>query len=446
MNENRPKGNQKHIDLSGRIRIEQGLNDGESFRSIAKDLNKDPSTISKEVRRHSILKERNPEAFAPIPCANNYDSKAPRKNICTAMHMCGDEKCSRMCVSCNKFKCGKDCSYYKPRECEKLAKPPYVCNGCGKRASCMMDRKIYSSKYAQDTYENLRTTSREGINQTPESIQKLDNLLTPLIKKGQSIAHIYASHAEDIACSRRTIYTYIDSGVFEVRNMDLRRKVVYKPRKKKTATSIKDRAFRKDRGYKEFQEYVDKNKPAYIIEMDTVEGAKGTRACFLTMLFRNCNLMLMFLLKEQTQEEVNRVFDYLTEVLGIELFQKLFEVILTDNGHEFQDRWNLECDVNGEIRTRIYYCDPNRSNQKGALEKNHEYIRYVLPKGTSFEYLTEETTLLLLNHINSEKRDSLNGHSPYEVSRILLDNRLHEALGLIEIPADEVTLIPALIK
>ena len=121
-------------------------------------------------------------------------------------------------------------------------------------------------------------------------------------------------------------------------------------------------------------------------------------------------------------------------------------MILTDNGHEFQDRWNLECDVNGEIRTRIYYCDPNRSDQKGSLEKNHEYIRYVLPKGTSFEHLTEETTLLLLNHINSEKRDSLNGHSPYEVSRILLDNRLHEALGLIEIPADEVTLIPALIK
>jgi IS30 family transposase len=446
MNENRPKGNQKHIDLSGRIRIEQGLNDGESFRSIAKALNKDPSTISKEVRRHSILKERSPEAFAPIPCANNYDPKAPRKNICTVMHMCGNEKCSRMCVSCHKFKCGKECSFYKPRECEKLTKPPYVCNGCSRRGSCMMDRKIYSSKYAQDTYENLRTTSREGINQTPESIQKLDNLLTPLIKKGQSIAHIYASHAEDIACSRRTIYTYIDSGVFEVRNIDLRRKVVYKPRKKKTTTSIKDRAFRKERGYKEFQEYIDKNKPTYIVEMDTVEGAKGTKACFLTMLFRNCNLMLMFLLKEQTQEEVNRIFDYLTEVLGIELFQKLFGVILTDNGHEFQDRWNLECDVNGEIRTRIYYCDPNRSDQKGALEKNHEYIRYVLPKGTSFEHLNEETTLLLLNHINSEKRDSLNGHSPYEVSRILLDNKLHDALGLVEIPADEVTLIPALIK
>ena len=118
----------------------------------------------------------------------------------------------------------------------------------------------------------------------------------------------------------------------------------------------------------------------------------------------------------------------------------------TDNGHEFQDRQSLEYSKNGEVRTRIYYCDPNRSDQKGALEKNHEYIRYVLPKGTSFEKMTDKTTLLLLNHINSEKRDSLNGHSPYEVSRLLLDNRLHKALGLAEIPADEVTLIPALIK
>ena len=240
--------------------------------------------------------------------------------------------------------------------------------------------------------------------------------------------------------------SYIDRGVFQARNIDLRRKVVYKQRKRKTTTSLKDRSFRKGRGYKEFLEYIAANKSVYVVEMDTVEGAKGTSPCFLTMFFRNCSLMLMFLLEEQTQKEVTRIFDHLTELLGIELFQKLFEVILTDNGHEFQDRQSLEYSKNGEVRTRIYYCDPNRSDQKGALEKNHEYIRYVLPKGTSFEKMTDKTTLLLLNHINSEKRDSLNGHSPYEVSRLLLDNRLHKALGLAEIPADEVTLIPALIK
>ena len=367
-------------------------------------------------------------------------------NICNVMHMCGDNECRRKCVLCRKFRCSDVCKFYKPRECEKLNKPPYVCNGCSKKTNCMMDKKIYSSKYAQDSYETLRTTSREGINQTPESIQKLDILLSPLLKKGQSIAHIYASHADEIACSRRTIYSYIDRGVFQARNIDLRRKVVYKQRKRKTTTSLKDRSFRKGRSYKEFLEYIAANKSVYVVEMDTVEGAKGTSPCFLTMFFRNCSLMLMFLLEEQTQKEVTRIFDHLTELLGIELFQKLFEVILTDNGHEFQDRQSLEYSKNDEVRTRIYYCDPNRSDQKGALEKNHEYIRYVLPKGTSFEKMTDKTTLLLLNHINNEKRDSLNGHSPYEVSRLLLDNRLHKALGLAEIPADEVTLIPALIK
>ena len=318
MNTGRPKGNQKHLDLSARIIIEQHLNNGDSFRSIAIELNKDPSTISKEIRRHSIIRERSADAFAPIPCANNYDSSKPRTNICNVMHMCGDNECRRKCVLCRKFRCSDVCKFYKPRECEKLNKPPYVCNGCSKKTNCMMDKKIYSSKYAQDSYEALRTTSREGINQTPESIQKLDNLLSPLLKKGQSIAHIYASHADEIACSRRTIYSYIDRGVFQARNIDLRRKVVYKQRKRKTTTSLKDRSFRKDRSYKEFLEYIAANKSVYVVEMDTVEGAKGTSPCFLTMFFRNCSLMLMFLLEEQTQKEVTRIFDHLTELLGIE--------------------------------------------------------------------------------------------------------------------------------
>ena len=91
-----------------------------------------------------------------------------------------------------------------------------------------MDKKVYSSKYADDCYRELLISSREGINQTPESIQRINDILTPLVKKGQSIAHIYATHADELKCSRRTMYTYIDSGVFNVRNIDLWRKIKYK--------------------------------------------------------------------------------------------------------------------------------------------------------------------------------------------------------------------------
>ena len=150
--------------------------------------------------------------------------------------------------------------------------------------------------------------------------------------------------------------------------------------------------------------------------------------------------------KSQTQAEVSKVFNRLKQELGHELFKRLFEVILTDNGTEFQHREALENDENGKKLIDIYYCDPYRSNQKGALEKNHEYIRYVKPKGSSFADMTEDKTKLLMNHINSEKRDSLNQHSPFELSQLLLDNRLHEVIGLIRIEPDDVNLTPELLK
>lgn len=446
MNNYKAKGNHKHLTLSDRIKIEYGLNQGISFNAIAKELHKDPSTISKEVRLHSQIKER-PKSIQrfPVPCENNHDNAYPGISICDYHNVCG-EGCSCKCVNCRKYRCAEVCPHYTPRICTRLTSPPYVCNGCKKNGGCLLERKYYSSKYAQDEYERLLSEARAGINQTPEEIQNMNDIVSPLLKKGQSLAHIYATHAEELGCSRRTMYKYIAADVFDVCNLDLRRKVRYKKRKKRTQTSIKDRSYRIGHTYEDFCRYVEEKKPLYIVEMDTVEGAKGTKACFLTMLFRNCNLMLMFLLEEQSQEEVQRIFDYLNQALGIELFQKLFQVILTDNGHEFQNRLSLECDENGEIRTKIFYCDPRHSEQKGALEKNHEYIRYVIPKGKSLEFMDEAKTLLLLNHINSEKRDSLNGHSPYEVSRLLLDNRLHKALGLAEIPADDVTLNPSLLK
>ena len=182
------------------------------------------------------------------------------------------------------------------------------------------------------------------------------------------------------------------------------------------------------------------------VQMDTVKSSRDSHKTLLTMIFTEEKLFLAFLLNRCTKGAVRAVFNRLEKRIGTYEFTSVFKNVLTDRGSEFGDPEKLETGINGIQRNSIYYCDPNRSDQKGALEKNHEYIRYVLPKGTSFEKMTDKTTLLLLNHINSEKRDSLNGHSPYEVSRLLLDNRLHKALGLAEIPADEVTLIPALIK
>ncbi|WP_026478312.1 IS30 family transposase [Alkaliphilus transvaalensis] len=434
----KPRGNQKHLTLSQRIEIEKSLLAGDSFAAIARKIGKDPSTISKDIRRHSKIAERKNMDFAPIPCSNRRE--------CKLRYLC-DENCSNLCKMCkNKGpRCIDICPNYSPRTCEKLAKPPYVCNGCGKRINCLMEMHVYSAKYADDCYRELLVSSREGINQTPDTIMKMDALVSPLIKKGQSIAHIYINHAEEIGCSRRTLYNYIDQSVLTARNLDLRRRVKYKPRRSKTQASVKNRAYREGRNYDDFQKLIKSEPMTSVVEMDTVEGNKGGKV-LLTMMFRNCSLMLIFLLNSKIQSEVKRVFDQLTIALGKESFKKMFQVILTDGGPEFQSPSLLEYTDEGQQRTKIYYCDPYSSWQKGMIEKNHEYIRLVLKKGKSFDLLSQEAITLLQNHINSEARDSLNGCTPYKLSTLLLDQELHKYLKLIEIEPDEVTLKPELLK
>ena len=170
------------------------------------------------------------------------------------------------------------------------------------------------------------------------------------------------------------------------RNIDLPRKVKYKPRKKNSSNSRSNREYRNGKTYADFTKLLEENPNTQVIEMDTVEGQKGGKV-LLTMFFRNLTFMLAFLIDEKSQKCVNQVFNSLQDKLGIEVFQKLFTVILTDNGAEFQNPYELMCDENGEVRTNIYYCDSNCSWQKAMIEKNHEYIRYVVPKGRSFDNL-----------------------------------------------------------
>lgn len=200
------------------------------------------------------------------------------------------------------------------------------------------------------------------------------------------------------------------------------------------------------RNYGRFLDYINKNPDFPIVEMDTVIGTQTSEKVLLTLLFRSCNLMLIYLLDHKSQECVTNALNDLSDALGIELFQKLFPVILTDRGTEFLFPEALECDRNGEIKTKIFYCDPQASWQKPQIERNHEFIRFVLPKGHSFDYLCQDDINLLRDHINSYSRPQYNGSTPYQLSKLLIDNKLHDALKLTYIAPDDVMLKPALLK
>lgn len=428
------RGNQKHMTLEDRIYIQEALEKGMVFKDIAKFIRKDPSTISKEVKKHRMVKPRN--------TYGKYNSCRLRQN-CDRKDVCGKNgRCHKRCASCSQ--CNNNCTDYVQDVCTRLNRAPFVCNGCDKKVHCKLDKYFYRSITAYNHYRSSLSTSREGINLTPEALSELDSLVSPLILKGQSVAHIYVGHKDDIPCSSRTLYNYIDDCTLSVRNLDLPRRVKYKPRKNKK-TPKKDSALKEGRKYSDFLTFIEKNPEIPVVEMDTVEGIKGGKV-LLTLLFRSTKCMLLFLLPDKSQSSVLNVFEHLEESLGTLLFQKLFPVVLTDNGSEFINPILLETGRDSLLRTNIYYCDPNASYQKGALEKNHEYIRYVLPKGTSFDQLTQDGITLLMNHINSTARASLNGRTPFELASLLLDQMVIDVLGLQKIAHDDVFLKSSLLK
>ena len=281
----------------------------------------------------------------------------------------------------------------------------------------------------------------------------LDELITRLVRKGQPLTHIYAEHEKEMPVSLRSLYNYIDAGELTIRNIDLRRKTSYKQRrqnKKGFSEGFANQEYRQCRTYEDFELLMKFVNDDLIVEMDTVKGVREKGKRLLTMIFRKNSVMLLFLMPDGTAASVKRVFDYLESGLGLEVFQRLFPYILTDNGGEFKKVDQLELTETYEYRTHLYYCDPMASWQKPHIEKNHEYIRYAIPKKRSLNPYTQEDMTLLMNHINSTKRPGLGNKSPYELFLEDENNEdfmlLWQLLKMDLIPPDEVHLMPDLFK
>ena len=427
------------LNMSERIAIETGICRGESFKKIAKRISRHPTTVSHEIKANRTCIKGH------FYLGNNckFVKRCSRTGLCNSA-------CPYSCRSCKGHNCNEICNSYVSSECTRYLKPPYVCNNCPDKKLCCKTKYIYSAKYADAAVTRRRSESRIGIRITDEQFREMDELITKYVKKGQPLTHIYAEHEKELPVCLRSIYNYIDAGDMTIKNIDLRRKTGYRKRKGKKSQTGSLQAYREGRTYEEFQKNA-KHSLIYeyeSVEMDTVLGRKGSGKRLLTMIFRKNSVMLLFLLPDGTADSVKSVFNYLEFGLGIETFRRLFPVILTDNGSEFKRPIELEYNDDLMPRTSIYYCDPMASWQKSRIEKNHEFIRYVIPKGVSMNGFTDEDITLLMNHINSVKRPSLGNKAPYELIADD-DEDMHELMYLLEmdlIPADEVHLDPSLFK
>jgi IS30 family transposase len=308
-----------------------------------------------------------------------------------------------------------------------------------------LEKRIYSATHAQKEYEAVRSESRQGVQLTEEEALRLDSLISPLIIKGQSLHHICVSHADEIMVDERSLYNYVQSGIFAVKNLDMPRVVRFGKRRKKKDGFKVDKKCRIGRTYQDFLAFMEEHPGLSVVEMDSVEGKKGGKV-LLTLHFTVPQFMLAFIRDANTSQSVIDIFNRLYRELQPDPFRRLFQVVLPDNGSEFSNPSALETDPQGRRRTRVFYCDPQAPYQKGAAENNHAMIRRIIPKGTSLDSFTQEDISLMMNHINSYRRANLGDKSPYEVFAALYGEDILRKVGAELIQPDEVTLRPSLLK
>lgn len=331
------------------------------------------------------------------------------------------------------------------KECEKIKRFPYVCNGCSNKSRCRKKKYYYNYAKAQEHYNYILKYSRTGIDMSLDELYYWDEYLKEYLKtKNQPITHIFKNIENTFPKSMPTFYRYIHNGHFPSLNDEmLTRAYSYKPRKRSgEEPKIRiDNSIRKGKTLENMKAYLQLHSNANIVEMDTVIGKQEDKKCIMTLYFRNSKLMLMFLIDKYKTKAVSDVFKNLRKQLGYDSFKKMFEIILTDNGWEFSKPDDIEFDYNtGEKVINIFYCNPYSSWEKGGIERNHEFIRYIIPKGITFDRLTNKNIIDMMNNINNVKRKSLEYKTPYELFKNIYGEDCTKKLHLKHIKPDEVNL------
>lgn len=409
-----------HLTLQDRQIIQKGIESRSSKTAIAQTIGKDPTTVAKEIRKHRDLKRRN--AFN-------------QRHICIYLKECHG--------------CKRKCSRYVEQTCSKRDRSPGACNKCPDIPRCRLDKYFYNANDAHEQYKLDLVSSREGINLTEAKRDEIADIIVPLVNQGQSIYQILSTHKE-INLSEKTIYNYIDIGVFKkygLINLSLKEKTTRKQFQNKYKKR-KQPANYTGRKYEDYQEFIKTNPNVNTVEMDTVMNSLSG-PYIQTFIFPNTSFMIGFLHKEKTSASMAKTLDYLQEILGDENYNKLFSLILTDRGSEFEKHELFEINMEtGEIRTNIFYCDPMNSSQKPHVENNHNYVRDILPNGVNLNFLTQEKLDLMFSHINSVPRECYAGKTPYEMFEFFYDknNEIANLFNIQKIERDKVVLKPYLLK
>ena len=416
-----------HLTVQERIIIEKGIENGfTKAAAIALTIGKDKSTVGKEIKKHRELVHK---SSYKINCAN-------MKN-CSHNHVCDN------------------CADFKPFTCNRRDRSPGACSGCSKYTHCRYDKYRYKADFSHKKYREDLVDSRTGINMSYEECKAMADIIVPLIKAGHSPYHIVTNHPE-LNISEKTLYNYIENGIFRefgLLDINLRIKTKRKIAKKASNKYKKreDKKYLNGRTYDDFINYTAENKNLSVVEMDMVYNDGSTGPFMQTFKFLDYSFMFIVYQEEKTAKSMVEGVDLLEKILGEDLFSEEVAIIKTDRGSEFCDAEGFEKEENESRRTRIFYCDPMASGQKGSLENNHKEIRYICPKENDLNDLglnSQEKENLIVSHINSQSKEHLKGKSPLEVMEFM-NPALYQKFkdfGIERINKDNIVLKPYLLK
>lgn len=416
-----------HLTLLERNIIYTGIRNNHKIIEIAVSINKDASTVSKEIKLHRYMSYL---CSLKMQCANYKTCKYNRE-------------------------CFSNCPDYVEFKCKRRDRSPGACDGCSNINSCRFTKYKYDPLKAYESYRENLVSSREGVNLTQEEAKAIAEIVVPLIKNGHSPYQIVNDHPE-INISEKTLYNYIESNIFKeygITNLDLRRQVSRKIPKKLSNKYKKrqDRRYLIGRKYSDYLNYMEENPNANVVQMDTVYNDITKGPFVQTFKFLKCGFMIGFYHEKKDSKEMVDGVNLLEEIIGIDLFQKYFQVILTDRGTEFIDANGIEFNKDGIRRCHVFYCDPMASYQKGSLENFHEELRYIIPKDKDLYELgltSQEALNVALSHVNSSSKEKLEGKSPIELMKFFYPELMEkfEAFGIKEISKDKIVLNPSLLK
>ena len=416
----------KHLTLEDREKIQSGIIEGLSKSAMAKIIEKDISTVSKEIKSKRTLDYR---------CRMNLE--------CTNYKTC---VFGRVCI--------EECPDYIKYRCIRRDHSVGACNGCSNYRGCRYNKFRYDATNAHKKYLNTLSDSRQGVDLTTSEAKELGDKVKTLVDQGHSLYQIVNDN-KDITVSVKTLYNYIESGVFRVSGLldiNLRqktsriRKISKDPKFKKRA----DRKYLKGRQYEDYLNYIEANPSASIVQMDTVYNDVSNGPFIQTFKFLNSGFIFCVYHREKTSKAMVSGVQLLYNTLGSDVFSKQVNVILTDNGSEFYDALNMEF-IDDALRTHIFYCEPMQSGQKGSLENKHRELRYILPKKKNLSELglKDQTSLnVITSHVNSASLKTLNGKSSLELIRFLYNDMYDKLVefGIKEIPKNDIILKPYLLK